>query len=158
MKAITLWEPYARLVAGGVKLVETRSWGTPYRGPLAIHAARKWDAEVAADIERVREDLKKCWALTALGLRKDQKRVLYDLPWEKGLGCILAVVELVDCRPMLEAPDTVEGLFGSFGPGRWGWKLEHVRPLAEPVPCKGQRMLWPLPQKIEDVVTEQLRC
>ncbi len=38
MKAITIRQPWASLVALGVKTVETRSWHTRYRGPLAIHA------------------------------------------------------------------------------------------------------------------------
>jgi hypothetical protein len=41
VKAITLWQPWASLVALGVKSIETRSWSTSYRGPLAIHAAKK---------------------------------------------------------------------------------------------------------------------
>lgn len=41
MKALTLWQPWATLVALGVKTIETRSWSTSYRGPLAIHAAKK---------------------------------------------------------------------------------------------------------------------
>lgn len=38
MKAITLHQPWASLIALGVKTVETRSWNTNYRGTLAIHA------------------------------------------------------------------------------------------------------------------------
>lgn len=38
MKAITLHQPWASLVAEGVKTIETRSWSTKYRGPLVIHA------------------------------------------------------------------------------------------------------------------------
>jgi len=35
MKALTLYQPFASLVALGLKQVETRSWRTSYRGPLA---------------------------------------------------------------------------------------------------------------------------
>lgn len=42
MKALTLTQPYATLVAIGEKRLETRSWRTSYRGPLAIHAAKGW--------------------------------------------------------------------------------------------------------------------
>lgn len=38
MKAITLHQPWAQLVALGVKTIETRSWSTSYRGQLVIHA------------------------------------------------------------------------------------------------------------------------
>lgn len=41
VKAITLHQPWASFVALGVKAVETRSWATGYRGPLAIHAAAR---------------------------------------------------------------------------------------------------------------------
>ena len=41
MKALTLWQPWASLVALGHKRIETRCWSTKYRGDLAIHAAAK---------------------------------------------------------------------------------------------------------------------
>ena len=40
MKALTLTQPWATLVAMGAKRIETRSWTTNYRGPLAIHAGK----------------------------------------------------------------------------------------------------------------------
>jgi len=36
MKAISLWQPWATLIALGLKTVETRSWRMDYRGPLVI--------------------------------------------------------------------------------------------------------------------------
>jgi hypothetical protein len=39
VKALTLTQPWASLVALGAKRIETRSWATRYRGLLAIHAA-----------------------------------------------------------------------------------------------------------------------
>lgn len=41
MKAITIWQPWASLIMLGKKTIETRSWATSYRGPLAIHAAKR---------------------------------------------------------------------------------------------------------------------
>lgn len=41
MKALTIWQPWASLIACGAKRYETRSWQTKYRGPIAIHAAAK---------------------------------------------------------------------------------------------------------------------
>jgi hypothetical protein len=38
---LTLHQPWASLIALGVKTIETRSWSTKYRGPLAIHAGKK---------------------------------------------------------------------------------------------------------------------
>lgn len=36
MKALTIWQPWASLIARGVKQYETRSWPTKYRGPIAM--------------------------------------------------------------------------------------------------------------------------
>lgn len=51
MKTLTLHQPWASLIAAGVKTIETRSWSTSYRGPLAIHAGKAsvplWDARSA---------------------------------------------------------------------------------------------------------------
>ena len=38
MKALSLRQPWATLVAIGAKQIETRSWSTAYRGTIAIHA------------------------------------------------------------------------------------------------------------------------
>lgn len=40
MKALSLKQPWASMVANGTKTIETRSWRTSYRGPLAIHASQ----------------------------------------------------------------------------------------------------------------------
>ena len=40
MKALSLKQPWAGKVARGQKTIEVRTWGTAYRGPLAIHASK----------------------------------------------------------------------------------------------------------------------
>jgi len=39
IKALSLKQPYAWLIANGYLLVDDRSWGTQYRGPVLIHAS-----------------------------------------------------------------------------------------------------------------------
>ncbi len=41
MKALSFHQPWASLIAEGVKTIETRSSATKYRGPLAIHASKR---------------------------------------------------------------------------------------------------------------------
>lgn len=41
MKTLSLWQPFAQAISLGIKKHETRGWKTDYRGPLAIHAAKK---------------------------------------------------------------------------------------------------------------------
>src|SRR5689334_15020257 len=40
VKVISLTQPWATLVVIGAKRIETRSWPTSYRGPIAVHAAK----------------------------------------------------------------------------------------------------------------------
>jgi hypothetical protein len=40
MKALSIIQPWATLLAMGAKKIETRSYRTPYRGPLLIHASK----------------------------------------------------------------------------------------------------------------------
>src|SRR5690606_37683457 len=80
IKALSVWEPWASLIATGVKRHETRHWETTYRGPIAIQAAKTLDLAGAPD-----------------QLCQD---VLGPL-WPKGRphGCVVAVAYLSDCIP-----------------------------------------------------------
>ena len=40
-RTLSLWQPWASMIAVGLKRHETRSWETSYRGLLAIHAAKR---------------------------------------------------------------------------------------------------------------------
>lgn len=40
MKALSVKQPWANLIATGEKTIETRRWQTPYRGPLLIVSSR----------------------------------------------------------------------------------------------------------------------
>lgn len=121
MKALTLYQPWAQLVADGRKRIETRSWGTLYRGLLAIHAARGGlDTALAA-------------------------KAGYDagtLP----RGAVVAVAELRDVVMMtpafLAAVTEEEWQWGWFAPGRYAWRLGGVDRFAEPVTVSGGRGLW----------------
>jgi len=41
MKAISLWQPWASMIAYGKKTIETRKWSTSYRGDLLICSTKK---------------------------------------------------------------------------------------------------------------------
>ncbi len=43
MKALSIKQPWAWLIVHGYKPVENRNWGTPFRGPLLIHASKTFD-------------------------------------------------------------------------------------------------------------------
>jgi hypothetical protein len=139
MKAITLTQPWATLVAIGAKTIETRSWRTNYRGPLAIHAAMGWK----------KENVK----LTVLcepfrTILRDADYPLFSL---LPRGCVVAVADLVDCFTTDEGMQWgnrnifLETAFGDFSPGRYAWALENIRALPKPIPAKGALGLWDWP-------------
>lgn len=130
LKALTLAQPWASLVACGAKKIETRSWKTSYRGPLAIHAAK--------------------------GFPKSAQNLFYEFPIYPALdavkhgdlprGSIIAIAKLVACLEI--TPAFVEGLtftekcFGDYGPGRYAWILQDATSFPEPIPAKGALSLW----------------
>jgi activating signal cointegrator 1 len=141
MKALSLAQPWASLVAVGAKRYETRSWGTFYRGPLAIHASSRMPSEAKAFAES-RAVTDALWGgriNPALFPRYAHWR---DLP----LGAVIAIAELVGCHrsmaghlPVDHAPQ--EAVFGDFTPGRWVWSLRDVKPII-PTPARGALGLW----------------
>lgn len=47
MKALSVKQPWANLIAAGAKTIETRTWATDYRGELLIVSSRKPPIEPA---------------------------------------------------------------------------------------------------------------
>jgi len=156
LMALSLWQPWASLVAIGVKRFETRSWPTQYRGPLLIHASRRWGQEqadwVGVAVKRLGSD-----HIRALGAH---------LP----IGGYVAIVDLVDCRPtfLLDGGDVVcraewffeltelEVEFGDWGLGRFGWQLENVVRFLNPIPGRGQQGLYRPGPDVLDRVREEV--
>lgn len=166
MRCLTLTQPYASLVAIGVKSIETRSWRTNYQGPIAIHAAAGFGG-----IEGGRKgfyDL--CYSPAFLpvlepvitGTREIAGEVIPHIdPGGLLLGAVIATAELVDCIPTeqlvqlgeiprftMEAVPLIwmltdqERAFGDYAPGRFAWLLANVKPLVKPIPAKGALGLW----------------
>lgn len=161
MKALTLTQPWASLVAVGAKRIETRSWSTSYRGPLLIHAARGFPQEA----KRFCESRIVCrvmgWpecpeALTQEWL-DDNARRIKALP----LGRIIATVQMVHCLETGLIQTSVlpfteqERAFGNYAHGRFGFLLEDAIPLAEPIPAKGALGLWKWRGGLTDGIHDQ---
>lgn len=170
MKALTLRQPWASLIPLGAKTIETRSWRTNYRGPLAIHAGsglprrlRKGDSVRFGGYEVQRD-------ASGLLMRSDRLGWPYRLP----LGFMVATCTLADVVPILaadESPDhaaphvdadarilfgAVRGLgydwsaarklndewpYGDYTPGRWAWILTDITPITL-VQAYGRQGLW----------------
>lgn len=150
MRALTLTQPWATLVAIGAKKIETRSWNTPHRGQLLIHAAKGYTglSGPAGFIGCcANEPFRSVLRQAGLSHR--------DIP----RSVIIAVCDLIDVRiigvetngdPTVLADDMLsftpilgnEHAFGNYAAGRYAWLLGNVRTLPEPVPCKGALGLW----------------
>lgn len=152
MKTITVTEPWASLISIGAKKIETRSWYTDFRGPIAIHAAK---GITGADLDWFFD----CYeALDAfeqagwVGWSGYRPKVKDAFPGTR--GSIIATATLVDCVRFYGGIDTYvaqgrrfsltqrERAFGDFTPGRYGFLLTDVVRLPQPVPVKGALGLW----------------
>jgi hypothetical protein len=158
MKTISLIEPWATLVAIGAKTIETRSWPTDYRGPIAIHASKKM---TVADWEMCQEpDFEE--ALTRAGVS------IYPFgghcgpvkeAFKETRGKVIATARLIACCRMEVGPrgaifvrrprdDAFRPIpekelpFGHYAEGRYAWILADVVRLPEPIPAKGALGLW----------------
>ena len=119
MKALSLTQPWATLVATGKKQIETRSWSTRYRGPLYIHAAKGFPPSA-------RE-----FALQVYG----NPAILPNIP----RGAIIARAWLLDVCPTADMWSKIspeEARYGDYTPGRFAWVLTNIKQL-EPIPWKG---------------------
>lgn len=110
--AITLWQPWASLVACGAKRWETRGWRTSYRGPLRIHAAKVERPEEAAlvALPAIHDAL---WPALGFDRRPMPTSVRERLP----RGAIVATVNVVDCVRMVgPGPISTETLTETLRP------------------------------------------
>lgn len=132
MRALTILQPWAHLVATGVKRVENRNWPTHFRGPLAIHAGKG----------------KKCYDVDP-NAWQDRYGVRMPPVDEVTFGAILGVAELIACVPVddlaREFPDLADS---PFAEGPFCWVLKDVRRLDEPFACNGALQLWTPPDQI----------
>jgi hypothetical protein len=130
MKAITLWQPWASLVACGVKKYETRSWKTAYRGRIAVHAAKRRPVSALG------------WSKDLLELSRSKVGEFRDLP----RGVVVAVANLSYVWEASKAASygvgELEMELGDWTPGRFVWRMQDVVRLVIPIEARGAQGLW----------------
>lgn len=151
MKAITIHQPWATLIALGEKHFETRSWATKYRGPIAIHASK---ADPSKQMSALDEHVyKRIWHNI---IKLPGVFCPSDLP----TGAVVAIANLTECYEIkrdvlgglviLDAPNRKthfnttdkEFYFGDYTSGRYAWELDDLQVLSKPIPAKGQQRIW----------------
>lgn len=135
VRALSVRQPWASLIAKLRKSIEIRSWATTYRGELAIHASMGHAPRNV--ISRVRDEYPD------------------SIVWPR--GAIVAVVRLHDVRP-LRASDRdaacITAAELSDVRDLFAWCLGGVIAV-DPVPCIGRLSLFKLPTKVAAQVAEQ---
>jgi hypothetical protein len=120
MKALTLYQPWASLIQLNIKTIETRSWATKYRGPLAIHAA-KTDFHLHGHEGNPAACHGQALAAACQHPGRNQWTLGVNNTHPFPLGAIVATCELVNCAPIGGPEDFRTGIFegddGDF-PGR----------------------------------------
>lgn len=124
MKVITIKQPFATLIAEGLKEYEFRTWKTKYRGDILIHAGKGID-------------------------KKTMKHYEY-LNLEYPSGCIIAKATITDCinidddaRKMLNEKNSLvySNVIKNTEWEGYGFKLENVEKV-KPISVNGKLSLW----------------
>ncbi len=124
MKVITVKQPFASLIAAGIKCYEFRTWKTKYRGELLIHAGK------------------------GVNKRAMEKYKDYNLDYPS--GAIIAKVNLTDCvlidgkmRDKLKEENAIvySSVINDTEWNGYGFKLENARKI-EPISINGKLSLW----------------
>ena len=167
---LTLWEPWATLIAQGDKALETRGWQPPWYllqsdARLVIHAGRRWQSQQARLCEQ-----------------EPFRQVLTSWPFDEATGALPAgwlpprlgdavaicrlggviATQLDRDRVIVEAakrdadPGPFELEFGDFRGGRYAWCLADVCPLTTPVALVGQQTTFPIVGPPREAILDQV--
>ena len=124
MKVLTIREPFATLIKDKVKIYETRSWKTNYRGEIYIHAAKIRSKASNASI-----------ASTYLKSRENPEHIICK--------CLLKDCIYMDENFINEVKKNKEEYnSGHYEVGRYTLQLEVIEVLEEPIYAKGQLGIW----------------
>jgi hypothetical protein len=146
--AISLWQPWASLIARDAKAIETRDWPPPakYIGRrIAIHATR-----FAPRLDDLSHEVR------AACVKRFGVDFMRTLP-RGAVVCVSTLAGAYQCgepigRGRVSVAAAVAGSpkraviatdpFGDFDPGRWAWLLTDTEALARPAPARGHQTFW----------------
>lgn len=153
MKALTLWRPWPAMIfhlpEAQAKRVENRSWKPPrwlIGQRIAIHAGERIDRD----------------AMTACSMMLGQTFPAAEVTLAAGIigTAIVASVTngaevehrvfhgIVKAAEVSAADRLWHAQVARWFSGPFGWLIDDVRTLAEPIPCKGRQGLWDVPPEL----------
>lgn len=138
LSALSLDQPFAHLIFHEGMNVESRRWTTARRGTIAIHATAK------------RSKAEFDWVQSEFGLTLSADEVDFS--------AVLGIAQVVD----IITEDEVTRRTAKWFIGPYGFVLENIVPLPNPVPTPGNRKFWrlkgaPLEATLRQLTTAQLK-
>lgn len=119
MKALSIKQPWAELIASGKKDIENRTWKTNYRGRVLIHATKSNKMFTVSDCDLIENHMS-----------KDE----YDDSLTN-IGKIIGEFEIVDCVRDSKSEWAQDNC--------WHWVLKNQKKYAIPIDgVKGKLQLW----------------
>ena len=124
MKVLTIKQPFATLIAEGIKEYEFRTWKTKFRGEVLIHAGKGIDKKAM----------------------EKYKHLNLDYP----SGCIIAKAIITDCvkiddemRVLLKNKKSIvyDNIVSNTEWNGYGFKLENVEKI-NPITASGKLSFW----------------
>lgn len=145
MKALSIKQPYASLIAEGVKDIENRTYPTKFRGTILIHASKTWhDRAKGNDADKVLT----CMQYNSIPHEIQAKFVDYGTIVRDELltSAIIGQVDIVGC---VQDSDSIWA-----EPGAWHWVLKNAVLYEHPLlGIKGALSFWNFdPGKLDKLV------
>lgn len=133
MKALSLRQPWPIFILRGGKDLENRGWTSSYRGVVLIHSSKWWNAE------EIEDDFD-----TATHIARHLGTLPRDMPTsidalKKERGCIVGQARIVGSVTQSDSQ-------WFFGPK--AFVLAEPLTYAVPVPCRGDRGLFEVPEDV----------
>jgi hypothetical protein len=123
MKALSIRQPWAWLIAAGYKDIENRSWSTGLIGRIYIHASQRFDNKALNTTPLNRKGFLDTQALSKI----------QELALSRRYPAIIGEVDVTDCVTYSPSP---------WFTGRYGFVLANPVLYDVPIPCKGRTFFF----------------
>jgi hypothetical protein len=149
MKTLTIKNPWALLIAAGIKDIENRTWRTKFRGRIYIHAGQSLACNKFGDLG----GLMTADQIQAIGLDAPEvRKLIFKSAFNQSM--IIGEVDIVDCvlnHPSVWAeqmtydkcPETGIHILRKGQPYVWNWVLANPVLYDKPIEnVKGKLSFW----------------
>ena len=131
---ISIRQPWAWAIFHLGKDVETRSWSTPVRGRILIHASKSCTLYEISQAELFMKRATGCSNIVLPQFYRDTSQ----------RGCIIGSVDLNGCQQL----DTSKQPMSPWLTGPFGWSLSDPMLLNLPIPYKGRLGFFDVPDSV----------